>query len=99
MRPTSGPGTSAWFVVGSGRPPDPSPPFGTRPSPIAVVRLPDWKTAAYTVLPSGDTVSARGVSPNNVTMVDGVPPSVAPSDVASNTQTSARPMPAVVSTV
>ena len=39
----------------------------------------------------------RGVSPNSVTIPSGSPPSEAPGVVASNTQTSARPIPGVVS--
>ncbi len=48
------------------------------------------------MLPSGLAASARGVSPNSVITVRGAPPSVAPGSLASNTQTSARPIPDVV---
>src|SRR5579862_9353933 len=85
-------------VFGNGNPPLLKPPSGTAPSLMAVVRLPEWKTAAYTVLRSGLTASARGVSPNSTTGVPptGVPPREVPRLVVSNTQTSARPMPEVV---
>src|SRR5438094_4149950 len=71
MRPTCGCGSPAQLVVGGGRPPGMgSPPtmhgaalLHTSPSLSVVVWLPEWKTAAYTVLPSGLTASARGVSP------------------------------------
>ena len=62
-----------------------------------MVWLPDLKTAAYTVLPFGLTARARGVSPKSVTMRRGTPPNPVPSAFASNTQTSARPTPGVVS--
>src|SRR5947208_16045882 len=61
-------------------------------SVIAVVRLPDSRTAAYTTVPSGLAASARGVSPNNCTIASGAPP--APS--AAKTHTSARPTPGAV---
>ena len=64
---------------------------------MVVVRLPEWKPAAYTRLPSGVTASARGVSVKRLTMVSGSPPSEAPRLSASNTHTSARPTPGVVS--
>ena len=49
----------------------------TAPSLMVVVRLPVWKPAAYTVLPSGLTASARGVSAKSTIGVPatGVPPS------------------------
>src|SRR3954470_21508003 len=62
-----------------------------------VVWLPEWKIAAYTVAPSGLTARPRGVSPNSVTTASARPPSAVPRLAGSNTQTSARPMPAVVS--
>src|SRR5262245_42063488 len=62
-----------------------------------MVPLPDLKAAAYTVPPSVLTASARGVSLNSVTMRSGTPPSALPGALASNTHTSARPTPGVVS--
>jgi hypothetical protein len=72
-------------------------PLQTLPSETTVVWLPENRTPAYTVLPLGLTASARGVSPNSVMIRSGVPPSVLPSAAGSNTQTSARPTPAVMS--
>ena len=71
-----------------------APPSHTTPSFRGTVWLPEWNTAAQTVSPS--VASARGVSPNSVRMVSGVPPGALPRLSASNTQTSARPMPSVV---
>ena len=62
-----------------------------------VVRLPDMKGAAYTVRPSALTASARGLSANSVRMVSGRPFRESSSCPASKTQTSARPVPGVVS--
>ena len=64
---------------------------------MLVVWLPEWCTAAYTVLPSGVAARARGVSPRKVTMASGRPPRLLPRALASNTHTSARPTPALVS--
>ena len=63
----------------------------------AVVWLPEWKTAAYTVLPSAVAARARGVSPNSSRIVSGTPSSVAPRSSASKTHTSARGVPSLVS--
>src|SRR5581483_7461654 len=78
--------------------------FGGRPpllvtagSVMVVVWFPEWNAAAYTVAPFGLTASARGVSAKSFTTDSGTPPGVFPGFVASNTQTSARPTPAVVS--
>ena len=71
-----------------------SPPFAlTTCSVIAVVRLPESSTAAYTTEPSELAASARGASPKSCTIASGASP--APS--ASNTHTSARPTPGAVS--
>src|SRR5581483_8385062 len=105
--PVSGPVTFSTFAFGAGSPPGYwtpptthgaalAPPLQTTPSLTVAVWFPDSKIAAYTVPPSGLTASARGVSPKSVTTVSGVPPRPAPRLVASNTQTSARPIPGVV---
>jgi len=99
IRPAHGAGTPDAFSSGAGSPPlTPSPagPLVTVRSCSAVVRLPEWKAAAYTVVWSFETASARGVSANNVITVTGVPAKVLPSDAGSNTQTSARPTPGIV---
>jgi hypothetical protein len=93
IRPFGGAALPSALVNGGGSPPWPL----TSRSLITVVRLPDSNAAAYTVAPSGATASARGVSANSAITVSGVPPSDAPSRAASNTQTSARPTPGVVS--
>src|SRR4051812_119858 len=83
-RPTSGAATPWKFMLGAGRPPGYvtpptvhggalAPPSHTRPGLTDVVRLPDWKIAAYTVPPSGLAASARGVSPKSTTRVSGAP--------------------------
>lgn len=62
-----------------------------------VVRLPERKIPAYTREPSPVTASARGASPNSVRVAAGSPCGAVPSTAASNTHTSARPTPEVVS--
>ena len=95
IRLTSGWSTPRKSVVGGGKP-MPSgalgPPLVTIRSCTVAVRLPEWNAAAYTVLPSGLTARARGVSANRVTMVSGSPSA---QSSASKTQTSARPTPGV----
>ena len=59
--------------------------------------MPDLKAATYRVLRSGLTASARGVSAKKLMIRKGTPPRVLPGAAGSNTHTSARPMPAVVS--
>ncbi len=81
--PRSGPGLSR-------------PPLGISSS-MTVVRLPELNTAVYTLLPSALRARPRRVSPNILRMVAGSPPSWKPGLLASNTQTSARPIPGVVS--
>src|SRR5438128_2086326 len=102
ISPVSGCRVPSKFVLGAGRPPGAvkkppvlfptthggalAPSSHTTPSESDVVRFPEWKTAAYTVFPSGLTASARGVSPSSVTMPSRVPAGL-------NAQTFARPMP------
>ena len=69
----------------------------TAPSDTVVVWFPDSKTAAYTVLPSGLTARARGVSPKSSMIESGTPSSVVPRSSASNAQTRARGVLGVVS--
>src|SRR5581483_10235180 len=74
-----------------------APPFGCTASWLMVVDwLPDLNTAAYTVDPSWLRARARGESPKSTTFAIGVPPSAAPSAFASNTWTTARPVPGAV---
>src|SRR5262245_46331515 len=92
IRPVAGaPGVDP--LGGGGRP---TPPL-TVACVIVVVWVPESNTAAYTIDPSGDLASARGVSPRSVSTPSGVPPRAAPRLSALNDHTSARPTPAVVS--
>src|SRR5712692_2062118 len=56
MSPTCGGGGNAGFVGGGGG--------GASCAGMSVVAFPDMANAAYTVLPSGLTASARGLPPN-----------------------------------
>src|SRR6185295_6531164 len=96
ISPTSGPGVPSKLTFGAGRPPglEPhggavAPPSQTAPSLIVVVRFPEWKTAAYTLVPSGLTARARGVSPKSVMTLTGLPSRLVPRFAGLNTHTSA----------
>ena len=67
-----------------------------RPSFTIDVWLPVLNPATKTLLPSGLTANARGVSVKKVIILSGVLPSVVPRWAGSNTQTSARGTLAVV---
>src|SRR5688572_9879170 len=69
-------------------------PLQTADSWIAAVRLPEWKAATKTVVPS--VASARGVSEKKSRIRTGVPPKLDPRFVASHTQTSERGTPSEV---
>src|SRR5690349_11612564 len=104
ISPVSGPAVPAKLVFGAGRPPGPdphggalAPPSHTCVSLSAVVRFPESNTAAYTLVPSGLTARARGVSPKSVMTLTGLPSRLVPRFAGLNTHTSARPTPCVVS--
>ena len=106
---TCGAGLPSKFVAGPGLPPGDTEPLalvhgvlGWKPSQTSgsittEVWLPVLNPATYTVLRSGLTASARGVSVKKLMILTGVPPSVPPSCAGSNTQTSARGTDGVVS--
>src|ERR1051325_10547874 len=106
---TCGAGLPSTLVAGPGLPPGETEPLalvhgvlGWKPSQTiasmtTVVWLPVLKPATYTVLRSGLTASARGVSVKKLRILIGVPPAVPPSAAGSNTQTSARGCDGVVS--
>src|SRR6185436_13085150 len=104
ISPFSGAGVPSKFVFGAGIPPgaEPhgsalAPPSQTPPSLIAVVWLPEWNAAAYTLVPSGLTARARGVSPKRVITLTGLPSRLVPRLFGLKTHTSARPCPWLIS--
>src|SRR5262245_56881547 len=106
--PTAGAGLPSKLVAGPRCPPGLVEPSATvqgvtasnpgqiTPSTREVVWLPVLNPATYTVVLSGPTASARGVSVKNVIILTGVPPTVVPRLAGLKTHTSARPTPGVV---
>src|SRR5262245_4433588 len=106
--PTAGAGLPSKLVAGPRCPPglvEPSAmvqgvcasnPGQITPSTREVVWLPVLNPATYTVVLSGPTASARGVSVKNVIILIGLPPTAVPRLAGLKTQTSARPTLGVV---
>src|SRR6266498_3108808 len=101
--PTAGIGLPSKLVAGPRCPPGLVEPSATlqdlvtsgpgqiTPSMMEVVWLPVLNPATYTVVLSGATASARGVSVKNVIILTGMPPTAVPVLAGLKTHTSARP--------